>query len=386
MTRARDVSRLITTPPDIYATDSEASSGYLSLSSASSTYLTQANNRLPFKNLIINGAMEVAQRGTSVSSITTDGYKTADRWRLYTGGSSYGTWTQSVENDAPTGSEFKKSLKMLVTTSGNGSTNGEFIFAQLIESANLKPIRQGTSGALPVTISFWVKSNVTGTYVIEIFNSSNSARISTQYTINSSATWEKKTITFPADTTGGAATLNDNSAGWAVQWALVMGTNLTSGTLNQNWTVNPTTANRFVGQTNLAASTNNYWQITGVQLEVGDTATPFEFKSYAQDLLECQRYFWRGYVAGGGAWGGSGGTVPLVGWPYPVKMRTAPAWAWISGGIAGNGNVGYNVTGIVTSSIQADSALLGFSISGSTGSNAQGCYVYDSLNSFSAEL
>jgi hypothetical protein len=275
---------------------------------------------------------------------------------------------------------------MLVTTSGNGSTNGEFIFAQLIESANLKPIRQGTSGALPVTISFWVKSNVTGTYVIEIFNSSNSARISTQYTINSSATWEKKTITFPADTTGGAATLNDNSAGWAVQWALVMGTNLTSGTLNQNWTVNPTTANRFVGQTNLAASTNNYWQITGVQLEVGDTATPFEFKSYAQDLLECQRYFWKGYVAAGGVFVGAGGSVPIIGWGFPTTMRTAPTWTYISGGTAGNGNNDYTITGGNGYAAQADSSRLLFTISGSTGSNTHGCDARNILCSFVAEL
>jgi hypothetical protein len=110
MTRARDVSRLITTPPNIYATDSETSSaGYLTNSSASSTYLTQTSASItyqgaPNRNLIINGAMQAAQRGTSVASITTSGYRTADRWAL-SFPSALGTWTQSVENDGPTGSE-----------------------------------------------------------------------------------------------------------------------------------------------------------------------------------------------------------------------------------------------------------------------------------------
>jgi hypothetical protein len=336
----------------------------------------------PYRNLLINGDMQVAQRGTSVASLTADGYRTVDRWFNYI--VTQGTWTQSVENDAPTGSGFRKSLKMLCTTADASPASGDRLYiSQLIEGQNLQAIKKGTSAAEQLTVSFWVKANVTGTYIAELYDNDNTRQVSASYTISSSATWEKKTITFPADTTG--AFDNDNAASLELILWLGAGSGVTSGTLNTTW-ASVTAANRAVGQTNLASATNNYWQITGVQLEVGATATPFEFKPFAQDLVECQRYFWRGYVAGGGVWGGSGGSVPLISCSYPVKMRTAPTWAFISGGIASNGNVGYTITGVVTSAIQADSALLGFSISGSTGANTQGCAVYDSLNSFSAEL
>jgi hypothetical protein len=327
--------------------------------------------------------MQIAQRSSSVASITSGSYYTADRWYMDCG--TLGTWTQSVENDAPTGSGFRKSLKMLCTTADASPSAADTLTVhQRIEGQNLQHIKKGTAAAEQLTVSFWVKSNVTGTYIVDFYDNDNTRQISKSYTISASGTWEKKTITIPADTTG--AFDNDNDLSLFVFFWLSAGSNFTSGTLNSSSWTSATNTNRTVGQTNLASAISNYWQITGVQLEVGDTATPFEFKSVEDELVECQRYFWRGFVAAGGAWGGSGGTVPLVGWSYPVKMRTAPAWAWISGGVAGNGNVGYNVTGIVTSSIQADSALLGFSISGSSGSNTQGCYVYDSLNSFSAEL
>jgi hypothetical protein len=383
MTRARDVSRLVTTPPNIYATDTETSSaGYLTNSSASSTYQTKALNQFAHRNLVINGDMQIAQRGTSTASITSDTYATTDRWRFLP--SSQGTWTMSQENDAPTGSGFIKSTKVLCTTADASPAAADFVrLDQRIEGQNLQHIKKGTSAAEQVTLSFWVKSNVTGTYAVRLYDNDNNRQVAKTYTINASGTWEREVITFPADTTG--AFDNDNAASLILMFMLGAGTDSTSGTLQTTWG-SFTAANSAVGQVNLASATSNYWQVTGVQLEVGDTATPFEFKSVEDELVECQRYFWRGYVAGGGVWGGSGGTVPLVSWVYPVKMRTAPTWAFISGGIASNGNVGYNITGTTTSAIQADSALLGFTISGSTGANTQGCAVYDSLNSFSAEL
>jgi hypothetical protein len=242
-----------------------------------------------FKNLITNGAMQVHQRGTSVTGITSgDTVKTADRWNISC--DTIGTWTQSVENDAPTGSGFRKSLKMLCTTadaSPSGSDN--LIFSQKFEGQNLQQIAKGTSSAKELTVSFWVKSNVTGTYILDLFDLDNTRQVSKAYTVSASGTWEKKTITFPADTTG--ALDNDNALSFAVNWWLGAGSTFTSGTLNTSWASN-TSANRAVGQTNLAASTNNYWQVTGVQLEVGSTATEFEFKPYAQELQECQRYFY----------------------------------------------------------------------------------------------
>ena len=279
----------------------------------------------PNRNLIYNGAMQVAQRGTSTASITTSGYYTADRINLVL--SSLATWTQSVESDAPSGSGFRKSVKMLCTTSDAAPASGSIcLFGQRIEGQDLQRIAKGTASAQQLTLSFWVKSNVTGTYVAELYDVDNTRQVSATYTVSASATWEKKTITFPADTTG--ALDNDNAQSLQVWFGLAVGSNYSSGTLNTSWasTVN---ANRYVGQTNLAAATNNYWQITGVQLEVGPTATPFEFKSYGQELAECQRYYYRIQPNGTQkaltpVGRNTGTTSAQFTGPFKVSMRTAP--------------------------------------------------------------
>lgn len=240
-----------------------------------------------FKNLIINGAMQVAQRGTSTASITTSNYYTLDRFafRLTTAG----TWTSTQENDAPTGSGFRKSSKMLCTTADASPAAGDsFAYTTILEGQNLQQIKKGTAAAEQLTLSFWVKANVTGTYIVQLTDYDNSRSVSKSYTINASGTWEKEVITFPADTTG--VFDNDNAASFGVDFWLVAGSNYTSGTLQTTWS-STTNANAAVGQVNLASATSNYWQITGVQLEVGDTATPFEFKPFAQDLEECKRYY-----------------------------------------------------------------------------------------------
>jgi hypothetical protein len=241
----------------------------------------------PNRNLLYNGAMQVAQRGTSSTGITAGGIYTADRWYLYP--NSLGTWTQTVENDAPTGSGLRKSVKMLCTTADTSPAAGdEFQFSQYLEGQDLQRIAKGTSSAQQLTVSFWVKANVTGTYVVELRDADNSRSCSNQYTISSSATWEKKTLVFASDATG--VLDNDNSRSVDLNFWLAAGSNFTSGSLGTTW-ASTTNANRAVSQTNLAASTNNYWQITGVQLEVGPAPTPFEFKPYAQELRECQRYY-----------------------------------------------------------------------------------------------
>ena len=254
-----------------------------------SGYQTKALNQFPYRNLVINGAMQVAQRATSVASITAGGYYTVDRW--YLAPSNLGTWTQSVENDAPTGSGFRKSTKLLCTTAdASPASSDELSFHQRIEGQNLQAIKKGTAAAEQLTLSFWVKANVTGTYIAELYDADNTRQVSKSYTINASGTWEYKTITFAADTTG--AFDNDNALSMYLLFWLGAGSNYNSGTLQTSWN-SVTPANRAVGQVNLASATNNYWQVTGVQLEVGATATPFEFKPFAQDLEECQRYYFR---------------------------------------------------------------------------------------------
>ena len=242
------------------------------------------------RNVLYNGAMQVAQRGTSTASITTTGYYTADRWRIDI--SSLGTWTSSIENDAPTGSGFRKSAKVLCTTADASPAAGDYLFwQQRIEGQDLQAFRKGTSAAQQFTVSFWVKANVTGTYVLFLFDNDNSRSVSKTYTISSSATWEFKTLTFAADTTG--VFDNDNLASLDLWWFLGVGSSWTSGTRNETW-ASYVQGNSGQGQTvNLASATNNYWQVTGVQLNVGGVAAPFEFKSYERELRECQRYYYR---------------------------------------------------------------------------------------------
>ena len=245
----------------------------------------------PNRNLLYNGAMQVAQRGTSTASITESGYRTADRWNFLP--YFMGTWTQTIENDAPTGSGLRKSLKVLCTTADSSPAAGETVWIdQRLEGQDVQRIAKGTASAQQLTLSFWVKSNVTGTYIAELQDVDNTRTVSASYTVSASATWERKTITFPADTTG--AFDNDNAASLQVNWWLGSGSSYTSGSLATAWAAK-TDANRAVGQTNLAAATNNYWQVTGVQLEVGPVATGFEFKSYGQELRECQRYYQKSY-------------------------------------------------------------------------------------------
>lgn len=241
----------------------------------------------PNRNLIYNGAMNVHQRSSSVSALTSSSYNTADRWQLLI--NSMGTWTQTIESDAPTGSGFRKSLKMLCTTADPSPAAGEFLYiGQKLEGQDVQRIKKGTSSAEPLVVSFWAKSNVTGTYVVELEDTDNGRTVSKSYSITQSGAWERKVINFPADTSG--AFNNDAEMSLVLGFWLGAGSNFTSGTLQQAWG-STVAANRVPGQVNLSAATNNYWQITGIQMETGNAPTPYEFKSYGQELRECQRYF-----------------------------------------------------------------------------------------------
>ena len=240
------------------------------------------------RNEIINGSMQVTQRGTSVTGITTIGYNTADRW---VGGSSgAGTWTNAVVADAPTGSGLTNSNKWTCTTAqASLGASAYALVYQNIEGQNLQRLSFGSASASSVTLSFWVKSNVTGTYIAELYGPGG---ISASYTISSSGVWEKKILTYVGNTA--TAIANNNSNGLGVQFMLAAGTNFTSGgSLQTSW--GGATNTRFFGQVNVASAINNYWQITGVQLEAGVVATPFEFEDYETTLSKCQRYYNKSY-------------------------------------------------------------------------------------------
>jgi len=246
------------------------------------------------RNMVINGAMLVAQRGTSVSSITTSGYRSLDRFLLDI--SSLGTWTMSQSTDVPSGKGFANSLKLDCTTADASPAASDFmILNQRIEGYNLQALAKGSSSANPMTLSFWVKSTKTGTYVVEMYDNDNTRTFSKAYTISSADTWEKKTLTYDGDTTG--AFDNDNNTSLQIFMWLGAGSNYTSGTISEAWG-SRTLANAAAGQVNIADSTDNNFFITGVQLEVGEVATPFEHRSYGEELALCQRYYEHSYNDG----------------------------------------------------------------------------------------
>ena len=247
-----------------------------------------SNQGVNFRNIIINGDMSIAQRGTSSSGITGDGYLTVDRFKNEM--LSAGTWTQSQSTDVPSGQGFANSVKYDCTTANASLSSGSYGFiTQRFEGQNLQMLKFGTSSEETLTLSFWVKSNKTGTYIAEIITFATTKSQSQSYTISSADTWEKKTLTFTGDTA--TAIANSNARSLNLIFWLVAGTNNTSGTLNTSFNTT-VQANRAVGQVNLADSTSNEWYITGVQLEVGTSASDFEFLPYDVNLRRCLRYFY----------------------------------------------------------------------------------------------
>ena len=245
----------------------------------------------PFRNIIINGDMSIAQRATSVTGITngSGGYHTVDRFAFAESGSPSAIFTQSQSTDVPTGQGFAKSLKMDCTTAQGSLGAGDILTIRTtFEGQNLQYLKKGTANAESTTLSFWVKSAKTGTYICELLDKDNTRSISKSYTISSANTWEKKTLTYDGDTTG---TLNnDNGSSLQCKWWLAAGSGYSSGTLQTSWG-STTTANTAVGQVNFADSTSNDWYITGVQLEAGTSASDFEFLPVDVNLERCQRYY-----------------------------------------------------------------------------------------------
>ena len=278
-----------------------------------------------FRNLIINGDMSIAQRGTSASSLTVGGYSTQDRW--IRGMANAGTWTQSQDTDVPTGQGFAKSLKLDCTTASTPiAAGGNLNIGMRFEGQMLQQLKYGTSNAESLTLSFWVKSTKTGTFYAEFYNFDDTRHISKSYTVNASDTWEKKTITFEGDIAG--TITNDNTSSLYLLMWLAAGSDFTSGTHTGVWeaTVN---ANRLVGQVNCADSTSNNFYLTGVQLEVGTSASDFEFLPYDVNLQRCQRYYYQhvtiGYskTVGIGYYYNSSDIRTSI--QFPTTMRTNPS-------------------------------------------------------------
>lgn len=296
----------------------------ISLAASSNTCTANITNNLSNRNLIINGAMNVAQRGTSHASLGgTAGVYHLDRWRT-SHTMTTGRYTATQDSSAPAG--FAKSLKIDITTA-EASLNAASAacILQILEGQDVQHLQKGTATAKSLTVSFWVKSTTTGTYILEVQDADNSRILNKSYTISAANTWEKKTLTFAGDTTG--AFDNDTGGSLLFNFYLAAGTNLTSGTLGSSWAAT-TNANRAVGQTNLFAADTNDFYLTGVQAEVGDYATDFEHKRYADDYKECCRYYYKPTASGNGNdytyAGDYGGSDCFVIIDYFTPMRAIP--------------------------------------------------------------
>ena len=284
-------------------------------------------NNLPFRNIIINGDMSIAQRGTSVSGVNT-GYHTVDRFLIST--TSGGSFDMAQSSDVPTGQGFVTSLKLDCNTTHSFTSSQEAFFQQRIEAQNLNRLKFGSANAENFTISFWVKSNKTGNYSVWLYSPDTTNNASLQYTINSANTWEKKVLNFVGDTSSSIA--NDNGIGLEVRFYLAAGANI-QGTPTATWSTDYT--NRYpTGGVNFLDSTSNEWLITGVQLEAGTTASDFEFLPYDVNLARCQRYYYlhasgSAKTIGAGCYYNSTEINSIV--KFKQTMRTEPSISVVSG-------------------------------------------------------
>ena len=303
------------------------------------------------KPLIINGDMQVAQRATSLTGYTGPGpFTTVDRYRLDI--SSLGTHTVAQTASAPDDTGLVNSFRIDCTTADASPGASDFmILSTRLEGQDVQLFKKGTSYAEKITVAFWVKSNKTGTYIVEIDDNDNGRNINQAYTISSANTWEKKVLSFAGDTTGAFG--NDNGDSFRLLWWLGAGSNFTSGSLQTAWAATDNTK-RAVGQVNIADSTDNDWSITGIQLEVGEynstTIPAFQHESFGDNLARCQRYHFTtgdrsGYMFGRG-WNNSTTEVFRWGFMLPVEMRAAPTNAisgtvglW-NGAVAGSASLG----------------------------------------------
>lgn len=248
----------------------------------------KVSQNLGRRNLIINGAMQVAQRGSSAVTIGTSGDTfRADRFRIEQGGVTANNGTIEVVADAPTG--FKYSTKL---TGGSSVTQNSAGFAAMntrIEGSDLDHVGHGSSAAKNATLSFWVKSSVTGTYSLNMtkYDGTQERWQVKTYTISTANTWEYKTLTFSGDT-------SNTAAEWLrLYWQVGGDSGAYTNTTPDVWINGAGTKRGTSSQPNLLGTSGATFNLTGVQLEVGSVATDFEHRSFAEELAACQRYFYK---------------------------------------------------------------------------------------------
>jgi len=280
--------------------------------------LIGSQTALSNRNLIINGAMQVHQRGGTTTMNDGQSYS-LDRFQGFA--SAGGTYTITQDSDTPSGEGFTNSLKVAVTSADSSLASGDYyVIDQRIEGNVLAQAAFGTSGAKAVTLSFFVRSSVTGSHGGSLSNSAANRSYPYTYTVSSANTWEYKTITIPGDTAG--TWLTTTGIGARLYWGLGAGSTA-SGPAGAWAAAEYRTAASTVAPISTGSAT---WYITGVQLEVGEQATPFEHRSFADEMIRCQRYYQE--VASGSTYfagNGLGTTNIIVGIPLATSMRATPS-------------------------------------------------------------
>lgn len=311
---------------------SDADSGYYINSanepnaSVNGTAVWNAASTFGFKNRIINGGMQVNQRGGTISASATVNTYGIDRFAMRT---TLGSAVVSMQQSTVAPANFYNSLLCTVTTAASSLAADDLTaLFQRIEGVNVADLGWGTASAQPVTLSFQVRSSVTGTYGVGVQNDAGNRSYPSTYTINAANTWETKTITIPGDTSG-TWNLGTTSTALYVFFSLGAGSNYTGGTTNA-W--NAADRRGASGQVNWCATLSNTFYITGVQLEKGSTATSFDYRPYGTELQLCQRYF---CIFNGSA--SSAGLLNQALWtattaygvlPFPVTMRATPTGSY----------------------------------------------------------
>lgn len=279
-----------------------------------------------FRNRIINGDMRIDQRnaGASVTLPAAIVTYVLDRWAHFE--DTDGVATVQRSTNAPAG--FTNSLLVTTTTADASlAATQRLTAAQVIEGFNAADLAWGSASAVSVTLSFWVRSSLTGTFGGAVKNGANNRSYPFTYTISSANTWEKKTITVPGDTTGTWPT--DNSPSIAINFGLGVGTTY-SGTAG-SWQA--ADFNSTTGAVSVIGTLNATWQITGVQLEKGPVATDFDFRSYGQELALCQRYFTK-IIWSRDEWAWANNSVSDfrgTHYDFPVEMRANPTFTVTQG-------------------------------------------------------
>jgi hypothetical protein len=316
------------------------------------------------RNMVINGAMQVAQRATSYTNIGNNdsGYRTVDRFRIGFGGSTSGrlTMTQESITDLP---GFANATKFACTTADTSIASNEFgTLSTRFEGQDLQQLKKGTSDAEAVTVSFYVKGNANATYALELYDAVGGRHASQLFNVTSS--WNRVSLTFNGDTTDTLA--DSNALALELNIWFHAGSNYTSGTISADFASADNTR-RATGISSFFDSTDRTFFITGVQMEVGSQATPFEHRSVGEELALCQRYFYKtqsdstyDFFSNGVA---ISSTVAYNGIALPCKMRSAPTLT-TSGNLRNYRNGGSAITTIAINHTSAYFCVLECTSSG----------------------